>query len=361
MQIRVFNIFDQELERLWVSLEEEAFVYPFQTYTWLLHWYRTVGAPLHRVELSIVVILNEHEIQLLLPLGIRKYYGVRFLEWLGGIHADYMSPIIHKHWKSQEKDFMDLWSQIDQALPHYDVRHFVKQPEMIGNEKNPFISLLKNTPYLHSYSTILINDWQIFKEKYAEKKVILDSERQRRRLLKKGSLIFIVADKPSEFKEITNVMIHQKLHRYANDVNNILSLPEHKRFYLELNTTLSKSGQIHCSALKLDDIIIATHWGVLHNGRFFYLMPAFESREWARYSPGRLLLEYLMEWACDHSVKVFDFNCGYAPYKEQWSNSIMKMHEHLEGVSLKGKIFVVAKGGKQFLRTLIKTVKIYIK
>ena len=50
-------------------------------------------------------------------------------------------------------------------------------------------------------------------------------------------------------------------------------------------------------------------------------MPWYESGEWARYSPGRLLLEHLLESSFEQGLREFDFTIGDEPYKSAFCNA----------------------------------------
>jgi CelD/BcsL family acetyltransferase involved in cellulose biosynthesis len=46
-------------------------------------------------------------------------------------------------------------------------------------------------------------------------------------------------------------------------------------------------------------------------------MPSYEGGEWARYSPGRLLLE----WSFAQGLREFDFTIGDEPYRSAFWNA----------------------------------------
>ncbi|MDC6455507.1 hypothetical protein PQZ40_02900, partial [Alphaproteobacteria bacterium] len=43
VQFEVYNSFDKHAEAAWLGLEEHANHYVFQRFSWLKHWYCTVG------------------------------------------------------------------------------------------------------------------------------------------------------------------------------------------------------------------------------------------------------------------------------------------------------------------------------
>ena len=49
-------------------------------------------------------------------------------------------------------------------------------------------------------------------------------------------------------------------------------------------------------------------------------MPGQDTTNFSKYSPGRLLLLELFQWAFSNNIEVFDFTGGNEPYKKHWSN-----------------------------------------
>ena len=88
-----------------------------------------------------------------------------------------------------------------------------------------------------------------------------------------------------------------------------------------------------------NNTMIATHLGVIHNGTYYYLMPGYEGGDWIKYSPGRLLMEYLLEWSIKNGLKVFDFTIGSEPYKLKWCEKNINLYETVVSYSIKGLIY----------------------
>ena len=73
-----------------------------------------------------------------------KVLGVSVLEWIGGIHTDYMLPLFSEKWKDMEKEFPLCWHKILDKLLSFDVIHFQKQLNYLGSIRNPFVSLMNS-------------------------------------------------------------------------------------------------------------------------------------------------------------------------------------------------------------------------
>ena len=70
-------------------------------------------------------------------------------------------------------------------------------------------------------------------------------------------------------------------------------------------------------------------------------MPAHEGGEWDKFSPGRLLLEYLIKWSIENRLKIFDFTIGEDQYKKVWCDTETMIYETLEATTTKGKIYIL--------------------
>jgi hypothetical protein len=81
-----------------------------------------------------------------------------------------------------------------------------------------------------------------------------------------------------------------------------------------LFTELQARGLVLVSSLSAGDRIIAVHLGASHGGRLYWWVPSY-APELARFSPGRLLLESLIQASFERGDEVFDFLIGDEAYK----------------------------------------------
>jgi len=352
MNIEIFSIFNIELEKIWKDFEDDVLCSPFQSYAWLSLWQNLVGAPLLSILPQIVIVRNDEDTMAIFPMGIRKLMGVSILEWLGGSHTDYMGPLLSKKWNSNKEEFLLCWQETLNQLMKFDVIHFQKQKEYTPL-LNHFVNAMNCQINLKSYQSNLKNSWKEHYEKKVKTKLRADSRRQRRRLTAFGEQLFVVAEDKQTKRKIIEKMMQQKSRRY-NDTGvwDMLSVPEHKIFYEQLATIAEDKIKIHCTALIVGDEYVATHVGFYDQSTFYYIMPAHEGGDWERYSPGRLLLEHLLEWSINNRLKTFDFTVGGEQYKKDWCDTETPLYETLQAVTLKGKMYVIAQQTKQMIKQI---------
>lgn len=83
-----------------------------------------------------------------------------------------------------------------------------------------------------------------------------------------------------------------------------------RRLFVELQAR----GLGLVSSLSAGDQIIAVHLGASHGGRLYWWIPSY-APELARFSPGRLLLESLIQASFERGDEGFDFLIGDEAYK----------------------------------------------
>jgi CelD/BcsL family acetyltransferase involved in cellulose biosynthesis len=348
-QLTIYRSFE-EARDIWLHFQGIAAGYVFQHFEWQHHWFRLIGRPGHW-EPYITVVHDDAAVPLLLlPLGIRRVAGVSILSWMGGMVADYQAPLIRRGLVAASP-FPAVWQAVIERLPTVDIVEFENQPPSICGIPNPLLEL-GGSPSDASLAAELTGDWESFQRQQLKKKVRLDSERQKRRLARIGELKFVVAGERKDFDELLAEMIRQKRRRMSEiSAHDFLARSGYQDFYRELTREWAPQGKVHLSALYCGPDIIATHWGVASAERFYFLMPAFEAGEWAKYSPGRLLIESLVRWAFAQGIPIFDFTNGKERYKLEWCNRETPLYSYHRILTAKGRAFSVLQALKARVRS----------
>ncbi|MBI3773307.1 MAG: GNAT family N-acetyltransferase [Gammaproteobacteria bacterium] len=336
MRLIVFRDFCPELERYWGGIESNSQYHVFQSYQWLKFWQQTIGNSMLAIRPWIAVVLNaDNQPKLIFPLGVRSSFGSRVLEFLGGAQSDYQGPLIHDEWLVDIPKIRFAWTLVCKYLPRHDVRHFIKLPKLWCSIDNPMLEIWGVRFQDYSYSAILPASVGEFQAKQ-RKKFRADSSRQRKRLSEQGDVKFEVLDagQCGSWDKSIDIMIEQKRQRCRSmGVPDLFADDAVQEFYRELSKMGNSTGLVHFSVLRSSEEIAATHWGAIFRDRFYYLMPTITNGKLGVYSPGRLLLENLVEWCINNNIKVFDFTIGGEEYKRDWCNSEMPLFEHLRVVT----------------------------
>lgn len=339
MNIDIHTKFDSELEKIWRHFESDCDHFVFQCYDWISHWQFAVGERQLHIQPTIIIVTDEDKLVALFPFGIRRILGVKILEFLGGAQSDYNAPLVNPKY-IEVNELEKIWKAIEKILPPYDVRLFSRLPENLNYVANPWPVIWGAKLTSIAYAACLSQTIEIF-EKRVSPRIRADSKRQLKRLSILGKPEFSFAEHEIAHCKIINAMIEQKRDRYRKTgVRDIFSEPTTQDFYRNLWGKLGESGRIHVSALTLNGVVLATHWGAIYGDRYYWLMPTYAGGEWAKYSVGRLLLENAMRWATENSLKMFDFTIGGEEYKKLWCDQQLLIYDRVDYFSPIGMAFV---------------------
>jgi len=349
-RIRVFDSIEAA-EPSWREFETRAVMHAFQRFDWIRAWYDEVAVREGHIEPFVVELdaSDEHP-GMLLPLAIVELGGARVLTWMGGSVSDYHAPLLDLDTAStptRPEDAREIWRQLRRELPSFDAVHFEKQPERIGAAENPFRD---GQPHMPSASTSV----DPARQQRSPSRMSKNNRRLQRRLEDEGDVRFVVADEPELADELTRVMMRQKSARYrATGVWDMFSNDAYRNFYLRMTREGVSSGLIHVSALICGDDFVATEWSLVGSDHCYGLLSGFE-QEYARFSPGNLLMEHVLDWCADRRLSTYDFTTGSEGYKQRWCDQTMQTSEYLGSHTMRGRRYVVP-------RTLGRTVKNQLK
>jgi hypothetical protein len=163
-----------------------------------------------------------------------------------------------------------------------------------------------------------------YQEKY--KKVIKKIDYNRRRLEKIGKLEYriIPVDAHGKYIELLSAM-HIAIWK-NKEAGSKFSDGRLKEFLKCLSQgAYSEPFSTHLSILSLNNDIIAIHYG-FHDGiSYYYYIPTYDNK-YSKYSPGLILIKYLIEYSYDNKLKSFEFMQGTEEYKFKFTNTTRDLY-----------------------------------
>ena len=122
-------------------------------------------------------------------------------------------------------------------------------------------------------------------------------------------------------------MLNKKKERYEKSDNyNIFKDTKNYNFYKKLFCE-NNFEYAHVSCLKIEDTILATHFGFKNKNSFFWILPSYNFNYY-KYSPGRIILEFLINQSKQDNLKFFDLTVGDEEYKKYWTNISEKIFNY---------------------------------
>ena len=362
--IKIFSEFSEELMSSWKEVEQKSDISVFQTFDINKYWY-SIFRNHNELKLQVAVIYKEEESIAIFPFIVRNTRFSKILEFIGSRQFDYKIPLIKNEYNTY-LNLINIWQLITLNIDHYDVIFFQSLPEKLSSKKpNLFLNLFNSRVYMTSYALSLpekIED----KNKIIPKKIIADSKRQIKRLENLGTLEFNTIKSDMEYLEAIDVLIKYKQDQYRDTgATDIFSNQKIKKFYVSSKNNSLVDLEIKLSVLQLDNKIIAAHWGLTYKNVFYYLIPSYD-KSMRIYSPGRLLMNNLIEESINRKFEIFDLTIGAEEYKQKYLTMENNIHYVLKLVSYKAIIFYIytdtlmriksSKMLKSFIRRLKKII-----
>lgn len=333
-----------ECEAVWRSAAEHCTCFAFQCFEWQAAWQATIGAAENVVPYIVLCSDPAGRTLMLLPLGIYRQHGLRVLRFLGGVVSDYNAPVIEPGFAAQlgAGEIAKLWARIVSLLPKVDLVWLWRMPETIEGLRNPLIMLPGAEHSEDSFAATLPSSIAAFRAAHTAN--WSDTRRRRRRLAEAGRVEFDTPQTLAAKLEVLRVLGRLKSQHWRRmRSRDLFAEPGYFSFYEMLSTTAFTTVQVHVSCLRVDERIVAAHWGLVFRGRFYYLITAYAA-EWSRYSVGRLLLDDLVEWCiAQPGIGLFDLTVGAEPYKRAWTDRSLALYELIAPYSMRGRMYLAGR------------------
>ena len=145
--------------------------------------------------------------------------------------------------------------------------------------------------------------------------VFADGRRRRRRIEEQFGRLELDFEDPrsGSFESCLRWKSAQYL---ASGAPDYFAVPGHAALFRRL----AQEGLLKVASLSANGRLLAAHFGVLEDGRFYYWIPAYDP-ECAAFSPGRLLLDFMLKESWRRG-REFDFLIGDEAYKWYYATHV---------------------------------------
>ena len=296
----------------------------FLDFIWISGWWRHFG---RGKTLQIVTVHYSGSLIAIVPLCSQLGYRGKIIQFIGRPGSDYSDLVIHPDHQDatsqiwlyvldQFKEFIIRIEGLPENSPSY--AFFSESKSIFGRQVRT--NAIYNSPYVP-----ISNNWGDYQNS-RRKSLIQDIARKSRRLDRIGEVTFENTTDPGQIKHLISHMIDQKKQRYkSTGAKDIFRDSRYKSFYGEIAQKFFAINSLDLSYLKLEDKIIAVHFGFHYGNRLYWYMPSF-SPSHSRYSPSNVLLYNLLKRTFHDGCTEFDFLSGDASFKYEWTDQYRKVY-----------------------------------
>ena len=287
----------------------------FATPEWNQLWWKEFGAG---KDLFLLTLRRAGEVAAIVPLYRQDEGGRKVLRFIGGVElTDYLGPVCSLEdrddvaaslvrWLATTDVSWDEFDAHNMPVPFGFAEFLVDHADRAGfefhldQEDTSAVLVLPETwdDYLSSLRS---------KERHELRRKLRRMEREQPDAsIRTASRESLESDLRSFFD----------MHRGAEGHKGHFMSPEIATFFDRIATAFSESGWLRMDLLEIGGTQIASTFSFIH-GHTFYLYNSAYEPEWARLSPGFVLVSELVKWAIDEGVRTFDFLRGPERYKYQ--------------------------------------------
>jgi CelD/BcsL family acetyltransferase involved in cellulose biosynthesis len=137
-------------------------------------------------------------------------------------------------------------------------------------------------------------------------------------------------------------------------VTNLFARPGHREFFFDLATDPRVRHLVHVSRLDVGETAAAVNLGLTFRGTYYHVLASYDDGEVSRFGPGAAHLRELLQHAIAKGLSRFDFTIGDERYKLEWSDTSIKLYDHVAAATLRGWPLVLTSAAFRRLKRLIK-------
>lgn len=314
--VEVFDGADEALAAL-DSVQRNLVSTGFQSLNWLTVVYEDL-AQAKRVMPRLVVVSerNTGDVVLILPLLVTKKRTLRVARFADLGVSDYGAPILGPAALTKRRSVRRVWRAIRHALKDVDMIRLERMPAEIAGRPNPLVTRPSIVPSQHSGNVLTIETTVEDFVRSRGKKYRKEIERCTRLWEKEGTPRFARATRPDEIAHAYSALEEQQALRHEKlGSKYVLDEPAYRAFYERLVMDGTECDLGYIFTLEAGGAIVATLFGIVHDGTFTLLRISNGGDRWSHLSPGRLIVVEAMKYFVARGVRRFDFGIGDYPFK----------------------------------------------
>jgi CelD/BcsL family acetyltransferase involved in cellulose biosynthesis len=303
------------LEAPWGALDAQPAVRPFQQFAWAAAWVRTLGAA-GDWRLKVGTLWREDRLVAVLPLCVRRFKGVRILEWVAARVTDYCDAIVDPS-LDRDSALRALWGAIARS-GGFDVARL----SHIRTDSALFDVLGAFDPWTETLEDaggvpIVWNsgaEWLQQQSSGMRDRV----KYQFRRMLKAGFEVRVCNTPEARVRIIDTLVTQKRPWLAARGLSSFIDEPGGVEFLQAAVAASAARGELHLSTIEKDDRIAACDLAFVREGIIYSYLASFDP-DYHKYSFGRVLTDNLLMWACDNGMRRLDLLLGAYDYKTEYN------------------------------------------
>ena len=318
---------------LWLRLEKDFICSPYQRIDFCRSW---LEAQAHSRRTPCTMLVSDAAgIPLLfIPFVIEQRQGIRLAAFMGGTHLNFSVPLFRKKLKLPHAALINIFSKFAKDA-QIDAFYIDKIPRMWENEPNPLFFLPHRPGSEKAYRHKLSSDLKATLKSMRSSSHLKQLRSKQHRLEDAGPARITESKLPRERAAAVKAFFVLKSAWCRREgLPDVFAEKETQRF---IKSMASAKGSLRIFTLRFSGAIRAVFLGLQHQKCFCGWASSYELDALDAFSPGDLLLQYVIATACKEGFEIFDLGAGDAAYKARWLHEQEPLHTAIFGYGWKGR------------------------
>ena len=347
-----------EAEGRWRAFEGPDFLFtPYQRFELLNAWQQTIGRHDGAVPFVVIACDADNRPLLLLPLVINRENGARVARFMGGKHPTFNMALWRRDFAETvtEAELDGLIAAIRRQPNGPDVLAFTQQPLRWRAIANPLATFSGQPSTNPCPLLIMAPDCK------PEERVSASTRRRLRNKERKLQSLpgyrYFVATTDADINRLLDAFFIIKPQRMAlSKLPDIFSDEATKRFIRDacLATLPNGARAIELHAIECESEMISIFATVADGERFSTMFNTYTISDNARYSPGLILLRYMIDHFGERGYSSADFGVGSDEYKLTFCKHDEPMVDAFIPLTARGKFAALGMSSLTHAKRLVK-------
>lgn len=346
-------------EPLWRSLQREGVASPYQHFDWVDLWHRAVSGPQGLEPLIVAGFGAAGQPVFLWPFLRGRFGPFATASFFGGKHATLNFGLWSREAAAlQTGDIRTALDALASRVPDLDFITLFAQPESWNGLANPFALLPRHRSTEDNFILRLAG---------RPGKEVIETElsgsmrsrlrNKERKLAKLPGYRYLRATTAADVDWCLEAFFRQKAEKLtALGIDNVFAHPGVEAFVREACHQGLERGApvIELHALAADDEMLALFSGIHDGRRYTSMFNSHTGSDHSRFSPGLILLQYLIADCADRGFEVFDIGPGEARYKTFFCKTFEPIFDSVLPLSARARLAAPVMRGFFALKSEIK-------
>ncbi len=330
------------LEADWRQLEVSGLVTPYQRFDWVRAYARHALTPAEGQLACVRVSLGDDRAVAILPLVVKRRWGLSIAQMLGGKHANFHMGVFDRTFAARldPGTTRSLMREAARAIGGVDLFMMQTQPVRWDGIANPLAALDAHPSPSQAYRLPLQSDADAALAASLSSHARKKHRNKRTRFAQMGASRFVIAQDAATVDRILEAFLRQKALRFASmGLADPFRNAGTRAFLRAGADNGAANAPLLMAALELEGRIVATYVGARQGQRFSGMATSFEPDPVVmKVSPGEILLVELIRWACGEGYRMFDLGVGEARYKTTICNETEELVDGFVAITARGRL-----------------------